>query len=179
MKKRNRKNFPLGEVLGGLEPFFKRVPKKENMNQILESLSVLLIPLFDEEGRLDPFAGILWCVFVGVLLVFLSVIRQNATLGKALQILREKGATDEESALPAEELEKLPASAYKGNQTLLATVEKEGKCCVYLPEKSQRKADALLKTTAAPLWLMLLELVGFYAVLKVLFHLLPWVFSIF
>ena len=149
------------------------------MNQVLESLSALLIPLFDGEGRLDTLGGILWCVFIGVLLVFLSVIRQNATLGKALQLLREKGACDEESALPAEELGKLPVSAYKDNQTLLATVEKEGKRYVYLPEKSQRKANALLKTSSAPLWLMLLELVGFYAVLKALFHLLPWIFSIF
>ena len=149
------------------------------MNQVLESLSALLIPIFDAEGRLDTLGGILWCVFIGVLLVFLSVIRQNATLGKALKLLRDAGATDEESALPLEELGKLPASAYKGGETLFATVKKDGKCFLYLPEKSERKADALLKTASAPLWLMLLELVGFYAVLKALFHLLPWIFSIF
>ena len=149
------------------------------MNQVLESLSALLIPIFDAEGRLDTLGGILWCVFIGVLLVFVSVIRQNATLGKALKLLREKGATDEESALPTEELGKLPSRAYKGSETLLCKVEKDGKCCLYLPEKHERKADALLKTASAPLWLMLLELVGVYAVLKVMYHLLPWMLSIF
>ena len=148
------------------------------MNQVLESLSALLIPIFDAEGRLDTLGGILWCVFIGVLLVFVSVIRQNATLGKALKLLREKGAKDEESALPAEELGTLPPRAYKGSETLLCKVEKDGKCCLYLPEKHERKADALLKTASAPLWLMLLELVGFYAVLKGLYYLLPWMLSI-
>lgn len=149
------------------------------MKQVLESLSVLLIPILDEEGRVDPLGGILWCVFIGVLLVFLSVIRQNATLGKAIKILREQGAVDEESAVPLERLGKLPASAYKGSETLFAKAEKDGKCCLYLPARSEKKADALLKTAAAPLWLMLLELLGFYLVLMLLNYLLPWVFSIF
>ena len=149
------------------------------MNQILESLSALLIPLFDEEGRLDTLGGICWCVFIGVVLVFISVIRQNATLGKVIKTLREKGANSEEKAIPLSELGKLPSSAYKGNETLFATVEKDGKCCLYLPEKSEKKANALLKACDAPLWLMLLELVGFYLVLLVLSHLIPWVFSIF
>ena len=149
------------------------------MNQILESLSALLIPLFDEEGRLDTLGGICWCVFIGVVLVFISVIRQNATLGKAIHVLREKGATTEDKAIHLAELGKLPSSAYKGNETLFARVEKDGKCCLYLPEKSEKKADALLKSCDAPLWLMLLELVGFYLVLLVLSHLIPWIFSIF
>ena len=149
------------------------------MNQILESLSALLIPLFDEEGRLDTLGGICWCVFIGVVLVFISVIRQNVTLGKVIKTLREKGASTEEQAIPLEDLGKLPPSAYKGNQTLFAKVEKDGKCYLYLPEKSEKKADALLKSCDAPLWLMLLELAGFYLVLLVLSHLIPWVFSIF
>ena len=150
------------------------------MNQVLESLSVLLIPLFDEEGgRLDTLSGILWCVFIGVVLVFLSVIRQNATLGKAVRLLQSAGATDETSALPLEELGKLPASAYKGTETLFAKTEKDGKACLYLPPRSEKKASALLKTASAPLWLMLLELAGFYFVLLLLHYLLPWAFSIF
>jgi len=149
------------------------------MKQILESLSVLLIPLFDEEGRPEELGGILWCVFIGVLLVFLSVMRQQHTLGKAVRILREKGAVTEDSALPLAELGKIPSRAYKGRETLFATVEKEGGYFLYLPEKSNKKADALLKAGAAPLWLMCLELVGFYAVLKAIFHLLPWMLEIF
>ncbi len=149
------------------------------MNQILESLSVLVIPLFEEEGKLDTLGGILWCVFLAVVLVFLSVLRQNATLGKAVHLLREKGAFTAEKAVPLDQLGKIPAGAYKGSQTLFAKVEQEGKSCLYLPEKSQKKADALLKTGSAPLWLMLLELLGFYFVLMLLYHLLPWAFSIF
>ncbi len=149
------------------------------MNQILESLSVLLIPLFDEEGRLDTLAGILWCVFIAVVLVFVSVIRQNATLGKAIKLLREQNATTEETAVSLSKLGKLPASAYKGSETLFARVEKDGESYLYLPARSEKKADALLKTASAPLWLMLLELLGFYLVLMLLNYLLPWVFSIF
>ena len=147
------------------------------MDQILESLSVLVIPLFEEEGKLDTLGSILWCVFLAVVLVFISVLRQNATLGKAIRLLREKNATSAETALPLSQLGKVPASAYKGSETLFGKVEKDGNCFLYLPEKNEKKADALLKTASAPLWLMLLELLGFYLVLMVLYHLLPWIFS--
>lgn len=149
------------------------------MDQILESLSALLIPVTDAEGRPDAFGGILWCVFFGVVLVFVSVLWQNATLGKAVRRLREAGATDEETAMELALLGKLPASAYKGSQTLFGTVEKENGLCLYLPEKSELKANALLKTASAPLWLTILELAAFYLVLLFIYHLLPWVLSIF
>ena len=147
------------------------------MDQILESLSALLIPIYDAEGRLDTFGGILWCVFVGVVLVFVSVLRQNVTLGKAIRLLREKGAFSAESAVLADELGKLPASAYQGGQTLFGKVERDGGYALFLPEKSNRKADALLKAGSAPLWLTILELVGFYLVLLFLYHLVPWVLT--
>lgn len=149
------------------------------MDQILESLSALLIPVTDAEGRPDTFGGILWCVFFGVVLVFVSVLWQNATLGKAVRRLREAGATDEEKAMELALLGKLPTSAYKGSQTLFGTVEKENGLCLYLPEKSELKANALLKTASAPLWLTILELAAFYLVLLFIYHLLPWVLSIF
>lgn len=149
------------------------------MDQILESLSALLIPITDAEGRADTFGGILWCVFFGVLLVFLSVLWQNATLGKAVRHLREAGAFREDTAVELTALGKLPASAYKGSETLFKTVEKDGRLCLYLPEKSEQKANALLKTASAPLWLTILELAAFYLVLLFIYHLLPWVLSIF
>lgn len=149
------------------------------MDQILESLSALLIPITDAEGRPDTLGGIMWCVFFGVVLVLISVLWQNATLGKAIRVLREKGAADEGSAVPLSELGKLPASAYKGSQTLFGKVDGEEGTCLFLPEKSAKKANALLKTASAPLWLTLLELAGFYLVLLFIYHLLPWVLSIF
>ena len=149
------------------------------MNQILESLSALLIPIYDREGRPDTFGGILWCVFFGVVLVFASVVYQNVTLGKAIRILREKGAVDENTALSLTALGKAPASACKKHQTLFETVEKDGEKCLYLPEKSQKKADAILKAGSAPLWLSVLETAGFYLVLLFIYHLLPLMLSIF
>ena len=149
------------------------------MDQILESLSALLIPIFDAEGRLDTLGGLCWCVFIGVVLVFISVLRQNATLGKAIRKMRAEDAVTEDKALPLSELGKLPSSAYKGNQTLFAKVEREGKTYLYLPEKSEKKADFIIKSAAAPLWLMILELIGLYAVLMALHSIVPLLQNLF
>ncbi len=143
------------------------------MKQVLESLSVLLIPILDGQGRLDTLGGILWCIFIGVLLVFVLVIRQNVTLGRAISLLREKGALDKDKAVPLSELGKFPSACYKGSQTLFSKVEKDGKIFLFLPERNEKKADALLKIGSAPFYLMLLELLAFYFVLLLLYYFLP------
>ena len=83
------------------------------MDQILESLSALLIPVFDAEGRPDEFGWILWCVFAGVVLVFLSVLWQNATVGKAIRILRERGARTESTAISLSEFTDASPSVFQ------------------------------------------------------------------
>lgn len=140
------------------------------MEQILESLSVFVISPFE-----DKFAGIMWCIFLAVILVFVSTLRQRATLGKAVKALQEKGCATAETALSAEELGKIPSSALKTRDRLIRTVTEEGKPVRYfLPEENRKKAETLLKATSTPIWLAILEIAALYVVLAILYHLLPW-----
>ena len=145
------------------------------MEQILESRSIFVISPFQ-----DTLAGILWCVFLGVVLVFVATLHQKATLGKAVKILREKGSTSEENALSKQDLGKIPPSALKGSGRLIETVVGEdGRERYFLPEKNFKKADAVLKTTSTPIWLALLEILALYLVLAILYYLIPWMFDLF
>ena len=145
------------------------------MEQIQESLSALLIPIYDAEGRLDTMGAIFWCIFLAVVAVFISVRVQNGTVGKIIRTLREKKAETEETAIPLTSLGKVPERVLKGSGTLFATVkDEEGTERIYLPEKSGPKADALLKAGATPLWLAILEIVGLYALLFTIYQFLPW-----
>lgn len=145
------------------------------MEQILESFSIFVISPFQ-----DSLAGIMWCVFLAVVLVLVSSMYQRATLGKAIRILREKGSTTPENALPGKELGKIPASALKGRGRLIEkTVTEKGEERYFLPEENSKKADALLKTTSTPLWLALLELLALYLILAILYYVIPWMFDLF
>ena len=133
------------------------------------------MPIYDAEGRLDTIGVIFWCIFLAVVAVLISVRLQNKTLGKVILTLREKKANTEETALPLADLGKLPEKALKGSGTLFARVRDEkGAERIYLPEKSEAKADALLKAGATPLWLAILETVGLYFLLFTVHQFLPW-----
>ncbi len=140
------------------------------MDQILESLSVVFIsPLKDE------LATLMWCVFLAVVLVFVSTLRQKVTLGKAVKFFMEKGAFTPETALGKAELGKISPSALKSGYRLMEKVSEKGKeDKYYLPEKNHKKAEAVLKATSTPIWLALLEIAAFYFFLVVLYYVLPY-----
>ena len=136
------------------------------MEQIKESLSVLVIPSTDTLGM------ILWCVFIGVCIACFSVYKQKLTLGRAVKILLEKKAFTKENAVEIDK-KMIPASFLRGRERLILFVEEEGKKKFYLPEENQDKARAILKSAKTPLWLALLELVALYALLFIIYQVLP------
>ncbi len=138
------------------------------MQQIKESLSVIFIsPLKDE------LAGLMWCVFLAMVLVLVSTLRQQATLGKVLKVLLEKGAFTAENALSQKEFGKISPSALKGKYRLIEKTG-EGKDVKYfLPEKNHEKAHSVLKAGSTPLWLALLELCALYFLLVIIYYVLP------
>ncbi|MBR5295135.1 MAG: hypothetical protein IKU24_00930 [Clostridia bacterium] len=139
------------------------------MQQILESLSVIFIsPLKDE------LAGLMWCVFLAMVLVLVSTLRQRATLGKVIEKIKEKGAISEETALSAKELGKIPSSAVKGKFRLIESVQTKEGIKYFLPQRNLAKADAILKAGSTPLWLALVELAAFYILLVIIYYVLPY-----
>lgn len=136
------------------------------MEQIKESLSVLVIPFADTLGM------ILWCVFVGVCIACFSVYKQKLGLGQGVKILLEKEAFTQESAVEIPE-KRIPASCLRGRERLISFTEEKGKKKFYLPKENEDKARALLKSAKTPLWLALLELVALYAVLFIIYQVLP------
>ncbi|MBE6713568.1 MAG: hypothetical protein E7580_08715 [Ruminococcaceae bacterium] len=142
------------------------------MEQIIESLSALLIPLEDEFGAFSIVGAALWLIFIAVAVGFIVIRIQSATLGKIVKILREKKAFTAETALPLSTFEKFPSALFSGSGTLFAKVEKDSEERIYLPEKSNAKATALLKFGSTRLRIALPELLGLYALLYALYYIL-------
>ena len=136
------------------------------MEQVKESLSVLLISANDTLGL------ILWCVFIGVVISFVSVFGKNRKTRKLIETLLEKEAVSPEKALVLPE-KSIPSSAFKGKERLFALVEKEEGKGIYIPFRNVEKAEAYLKVAKTPLWLAFLELVAFYALLFIISKVLP------
>ncbi len=143
------------------------------MEQILESLSVLIIPPFE-----DSLGGILWCVFIAAFLALVFTKLGSMRWKKVLFALEEKGCVSEETAKTAEELGISPKSLKK-EERLVARLEKEGKTYYYLPAHCEKKVAAFRKNASSPLWLVLLELVGLYAMLVVIYYALPLILAAF
>lgn len=142
------------------------------MEQILESLSVLLIPFEDSLG------GILWCIFIAACLALVFTKLSGMRLKKVLSALEEKGCVSEETAKTAEELGLSPKKLEKAAR-LAAKLKKEDKTCYYLPASREKKLAAFRKNTSSPLWLVILELVGLYALLMATYYVLPLILSAF
>ena len=136
------------------------------MAQVKESLSVLVIPFDDTLGM------ILWCIFVGVCLSLVSIYSRKLSLGRGVKILLEKKAFSKESAVALPK-NTVPSSALSGRERMIGKVEEDGTVKFYLPEENKEKAEAVLKGAKTPLWLALVELLGLYAVLFVIYQVLP------
>ncbi len=135
------------------------------MAQILESLSVVFpSPIGDD------MALYLWCIFLGAVLVFVSTYLRAKREGKILETLLEAECHGEDEALPIPE-GKVPSC--------VKSVDVEGVRHLYLPEENVKKAEAVLKSASAPVWLCLLELLALYVLLLALYYLLPLILELF
>ena len=159
------------------------------MEQILESLSVLLIPPFT-----DTLSTMLWSAFLAVLGVLLYLFYRRFTFGAALKLLLERGCTSPESALSGRELtKKKHILKALGNQDRLvvkilpetgeteSTPEPGNKKSdllrqttrYYIPEDRQKKAAYFFKASSGKIWQIVLAVLGLYLALVVLYYLLP------
>lgn len=135
------------------------------MAQILESLSVLWVAPWQ-----DSLAGVLWALWLGILLATCYAWYRRMTLGKALDALLKDGCDSPEKAKSARELCLSPAAAKALQRERMIRKAGEG---FYLPPESQKKAQAVNKVGSIALWQIPLVALGAYAALVVAYHIIP------
>jgi len=143
----------------------------EQLQVILESLSVVFI-----SPVRDPLAGLVWCVFLGVLGAWLYLSCRRKTLGKAIRTILDAGCDSPETAKTKEELfpaKKAPRVLDSRERMIASAVGEDGVKRYYLPENCREKAAYFLKAGKTPVFLVLLEIAGLYALLVALYYILP------
>lgn len=138
---------------------------------IKESLSVLYFsPVGDDLGL------ILWAIFLAAAAVLVDLALRRGPMGRAIRALREKGCSDEKSALTARALGLKKEPLFPDRLIERVTVEGE-ETRFYLPTENEKKARGLEKAAGTRPWHALLCLAALYLTLVLLYHLLPEIFS--
>ena len=143
------------------------------MQQILESLSVIFISPFR-----DTFSGLLWCVFLAVILaIAYHSFRRRAILA-VLKKLSEEGCVSSNTAKDARLLfgEKEPLALRFRDRLIACTNEEPPR--YYLPEECTEKAAYYRKSGNSPAWQILLGIVALYAALVAIYYLLPTIIDL-
>ena len=138
------------------------------MEVVWESLSVMVVLPFQ-----DSTATLLWCAYLGIMGVLVTLAYQRMTLGKAIAALKEKGCRDPESACSAEELG-LSLPLFSGSERLICHSE-DAEPRYWLPEENEGKAAGFVKAASWKLWQIPLFVVGLYLLLVIVYHLIPLV----
>ena len=136
------------------------------MSDILTSLSVLWIAPWRDE-----LSGVLWCLWLGVVLAPVYAYIRRRTLGQALTALKEAGASSPETAKTASELGLTGLVARSlGKKDRLARREGDA---FYLPEEANKKAEAVIRVAPAAWWILPLVALGAYGVLVAAWYIIP------
>ena len=113
------------------------------MEQILESLSVLVIPPWRDETAMT-----VWCVFLAVAGTVIYLTLRRLTLGRTLRALINGGCTDPRSAKEAGALPGASKRALESRDRLIEKVKEEGAPTrYYLPDSHLKKAQYFMKAS--------------------------------
>ena len=136
------------------------------MTDVLNFLSPLWVPPWR-----DSLAGVLWCLWLGVVLATVYAYLRRVTLGGAVAALKKAGASSPETARTPSELglSGLMARALRSGDRLFRR-EGEG---FYLPPESSAKANAVIRVGPAAWWLLPPVALGAYAVLVAAWYIIP------
>ena len=131
------------------------------MDVLLDSLSVLWISPFRDQTALT-----LWCVYVGILLVFFYLQYRRITLGKILRALIDAGCDSPETAKSAEELG-VRIGLFSEKDRLAVRISPEGGVDkFYLPRERMKKAAYFLKASGGgPLRLFLVIVLAYFVLM--------------
>lgn len=144
------------------------------MEQILESLSVLVIPPWRDETAMT-----VWCVFLAVAGTVIYLTLRRLTLGRTLRALMNGGCTDPRSAKEAEALPGASKRALESRDRLIEKVEEEGAPTrYYLPDDRLKKAQYFMKASGTKLYLLFLEVLGAYLIMVLAYYFLPSVLKL-
>ncbi len=143
------------------------------MAQVLESLSVIFL-----SPAKDQLSFLLWCIYGAVLLVLVYLKYRRMTLGRVVRTLLEGEIVSPEAAIPSERISQKKAvlKALETRECLIATVEKEGETCYFIPEERRKKAEYLMKASGDSFLYTLGTAAALYATLVALYYLLPMIF---
>lgn len=139
------------------------------MEQILESLSVLVIPPWRDET-----AMMVWAAFLAVAGTVIYLTLRRITMGRTLRALIDGGCADPASAKEANELIGASKRALEGRDRLIEKVAEEGAPTrYYLPNSSLKKAQYFMKASGTKWYLLLLEVLGAYILMVLAYYFLP------